>query len=99
MKKCPFCAEEIQDEAVKCRFCGEMLDKAMKKTVYDTSADARAVNKGLKQKELDDFKMGCLGVIAFIFALIVGATSKSFFWGVITFVVFAALGSRWYYKE
>lgn len=33
MKKCPFCAEEIQDAAIKCKHCGEWLEKDIKNSL------------------------------------------------------------------
>jgi predicted nucleic acid-binding Zn ribbon protein len=55
MKRCPFCAEEIQDAAVKCKHCGEFLDSA--KATARTEPQLKWYFKGVYLVII----LGCIG--------------------------------------
>lgn len=82
MKKCPYCAEDIQDAAVKCRYCGSSLAQDGLTTEWYRSREDRMI-------------AGVCGGLARHFGVSVTALRLAFviftlfvFWGAI---VYAAL--------
>jgi phage shock protein PspC (stress-responsive transcriptional regulator) len=82
MKHCPFCAEEIQDQAVKCRYCGSLLDGSVLTRTWYRSRRGKMI-AGVCAGLAEQFG---ISVTALRLAVVL-LTLLGFGWGLIVYVV------------
>ncbi len=81
MKTCPYCAEEIQDAAVKCRYCGSMLQGGPLATEWYRSREGRMV-AGVCAGLAEHFGISVTALrLAFVILTLFGL------WGIVVYAV------------
>lgn len=88
----PYCAEQIQPTAKKCKHRGEWLDERARERntrpiLGSGSMDARAVAKGIKDKERDRFTLGCGTFFLILLPFVLGFLLQSGLAFLITLIV------------
>lgn len=66
-KKCPFCAEAILDEAIKCRYCGEFLSN---KTTDVKPSEPTPESTEIKKPFTDRKTFALLGIVIIVGAIL-----------------------------
>ena len=64
MRKCPFCAEDIQDAAIKCKHCGEIVAQEALDLGKQTDKEKKAGQKWYFKTSVIVIAFMCVGPLA-----------------------------------